>query len=147
MKTCSKCGIEKPLDEFYKDKGSKDGKYCWCKPCAKASSRAYYGENTKTVKARTSAYLKEYRKANLEKFRAYQMKRIAAQLDRTPVFADLQVINDFYQNCPPGHEVDHIIPLQGKTVSGLHISSNLQYLPANKNKQKGNTFTPTLMVM
>ena len=35
MKTCTKCGIEKPLDEFYKHKGRKDGHASRCKDCCK----------------------------------------------------------------------------------------------------------------
>lgn len=46
----------------------------------------------------------------------------------------------FYDGCPEGFHVDHIIPLQGELVSGLHTLSNLQYLPAADNIAKGNTF-------
>lgn len=60
--------------------------------------------------------------------------------ERTPAWADLEAIYTFYKNCPEGHHVDHIVPLQGKLVSGLHVISNLQYLLASDNLRKSNTF-------
>ena len=34
--------------------------------------------------------------------------------------------------------VDHTLPLQGRTVSGLHVPTNLQVIPAVDNIRKGN---------
>lgn len=81
-----------------------------------------------------------YTKRNPNIVNANTAKRRAARLKRTPVWADLTAIKEFYKSCPAGYEVDHIIPLQGKLVSGLHVLSNLQYLLISDNRSKGNKF-------
>lgn len=68
----------------------------------------------------------------------YAAKRRAALRKRVPAWADLKAIKQFYMNCPEGYHVDHIIPLRGRTVSGLHVLNNLQYLPASENQSKFN---------
>lgn len=62
---------------------------------------------------------------------------------RVPSWFDTQkhLINKFYKNCPEGYQVDHIIPLKGELVSGLHVLENLQYLKASDNMSKGNSYT------
>jgi hypothetical protein len=57
--------------------------------------------------------------------------------------AHKRLIRDFYANCPPGYHVDHILPLKGLNVSGLHVIWNLQYLPAQENLKKGNKVEST----
>jgi 5-methylcytosine-specific restriction endonuclease McrA len=49
-------------------------------------------------------------------------------------------IRAIYAACPDGSEVDHIVPLRGRLVCGLHVPWNLQYLTSDKNRRKGNTF-------
>lgn len=61
--------------------------------------------------------------------------------NQQPVFADVEKIRQIYADCPAGYHVDHIIPLHGATVSGLHIESNLQYLLASENQKKSNFYT------
>ena len=62
------------------------------------------------------------------------------KLQRIPKWADMEAIAYFYDNCPEGYEVDHIIPLQGKKISGLHVAENLQWLTILENRIKGNSW-------
>lgn len=72
--------------------------------------------------------------------KAAAAKQRANLRNACPFWANLEGIKDFYKSCPDGYEVDHVIPLRGKTVSGLHIVENLQYLPWKENRQKSNSF-------
>lgn len=65
----------------------------------------------------------------------------AAKLQRTPPWADMSKIKEIYKKCPKDLVVDHIIPLQGKLVSGLHVPNNLQYLTYAQNSSKKNKYT------
>jgi len=74
-------------------------------------------------------------------------KRRAIKLKASPLWADdikikqiyLERINKEFKTGGKYH-VDHIIPLQGKNVCGLHIENNLQILPASENIKKSNKF-------
>jgi len=68
MKTCSKCGIEKPLSEFYKEKRRKHGVASRCKPCHKECRRISYLEN----KDRDLAKIKEYHAKHKTAINEYQ---------------------------------------------------------------------------
>jgi hypothetical protein len=61
---------------------------------------------------------------------------------RTPRWADRRAISRFKLDTPAGHHLDHIIPLSGETVCGLHVLENLQYLPAKENLSKSNKVDP-----
>ena len=88
------------------------------------------------------AYLKAWFARNVDRNRFYCAKRHASKLQRTPAWAEIRLMDDFYRKCPEGHHVDHIIPLRGRLVSGLHVLGNLQYLPATENLRKKNKFDP-----
>jgi hypothetical protein len=60
VKCCRKCGIEKPLTEFHKDKHKKFGVRGICKPCACIVGHEYYLKNENTIKKRVSVARKSY---------------------------------------------------------------------------------------
>jgi hypothetical protein len=91
---------------------------------------------------------KEWNKNNKPVRAAYEGKRRSAQLQRTPVWdkdahlivAKYQLANMLTRETGKPHHVDHIIPLQGKNVSGLHVFSNLRVIPGEDNVKKSNKY-------
>jgi len=84
-----------------------------------------------------------WRDKNPGKQKAKDAKRRATKLKATPIWTDLIVIVKIYENCPLDKSVDHIVPLKGENVSGLHVPWNLQYLTPRENSQKSNKFDGT----
>lgn len=73
--------------------------------------------------------------------RINEARRRATKLKATPnwlTIGQLEEIKKIYNNCPIGHHVDHVIPLRGKIVCGLHVPWNLQYLTKLENVKKNN---------
>lgn len=89
-------------------------------------------------KTRHKEYVKNWKKENWEDYKPYLAARKARVKQATPPWADLRAIQEFYKRCPKGYHVDHIIPLNGVNVSGLHTIENLQYLLAADNLKKSN---------
>jgi hypothetical protein len=101
-----------------------------------------YKKNPEYVK-KINAKSREYAKNNRPLLNAKMARRKALQIKATPKWADLNIIKEIYKTCPQGYHVDHIIPLRGKNVCGLHVEFNLQHLPAKENLSKGNRLTLT----
>ncbi len=133
---CTKCGcsITKPS---------------WCSDCTNTYNKEYAKNNREKLRQHktkwrlnnleTAYELSEaWRKKHVEKSRAQVRKYQLTRLNRVPPGTDLGAIEQFYKNCPPGMEVDHIIPIKHKDVSGLHNVFNLQYLTPTENKRKLN---------
>lgn len=73
----------------------------------------------------------ENKRVNLSRSRPkayYYAKRQLSLALATPKWVDVEAIAQFYENRPIDHEVDHIIPIRGELVWGLHVPWNLQYL-------------------
>lgn len=99
-------------------------------------SRDKYINNPEKVKSTN----KSWSDKNPKFWTHYASFKRAEKKKRTPEWANINEIKNIYKNCPEGFHVDHIIPLQGKLVSGLHVENNLQYLPATENLRKFNHF-------
>ncbi len=94
--------------------------------------------------------IESWRLKNLDKKSEYESKRRASKLSAKPSW--YSEIDDFVAQ--EAHSlaklrekltgikwhVDHVIPLRGKTVCGLHCWNNLQVITAKQNLQKGNFF-------
>jgi hypothetical protein len=150
-KRCSKCGEIKQHEEFSANAKEPDGLRAYCRVCSGEVWKAHYNTDPEKHRERTREYYrankqlrKEYNQAyritNPEIYAAHGVKRRTRELNALANWADHEEINIIYAQCPAGYHVDHIIPLQGKLVSGLHVENNLQYLPASENMSKSNKF-------
>jgi hypothetical protein len=123
----------------------------------KTYEKAYKTSNKTLVKKqkslwdkRNAEWRKTYRKLNTGKYNSYAMKRyVREKLAQPTGLSDkyLRELESFYWMAKDlkavtgeTYHVDHIVPLQGKNVCGLHVSWNLQILPADLNMSKSNTF-------
>ena len=114
LKYCSNCAQVKELYEFSHNKSRSTGLNSHCRACELITRKDYQRE--------------------------YRAGMRAKKLDRTPSWSNQVKIKEFYDKCPSGYHVDHIVPLQGRLVSGLHVENNLQYLTAEENLSKQNKF-------
>lgn len=190
-KVCSACGVNKPLDDFYKDSFPRNltGSQSRCKECAKANVLAYqkehpekkaasdkrYGAKTKDKQRERSArrrkenpdywreyaakYRKQWREANPEqeavtqkRYRQNNAATVAerqtqyGRIKRKPLpWADRDKMRIVYAKAKEyGLEVDHIVPIRNKLVSGLHVWNNLQLLAGDENRRKKNVHWPDM---
>lgn len=94
---------------------------------------------------------REYKKQNPEVVAELNRKhgpmRRAAVIRRTPPWLTEEHKHQMYLIYKDAHarglHVDHIVPLRGKLVSGLHVPWNLQPLPPVENSRKRNHFEVT----
>ncbi len=107
-----------------------------------AKYRATWEEKNKEMKVDIN---RKWREGNRGYVNADKATRRANKLKATPTWANNMVILTYYNLAKRlstclgiPHQVDHILPLNGRLVSGLHVENNLQVLPATINLKKGN---------
>lgn len=114
LKLCNSCEMFLPITDFRVNSHKDDGLQSHCAVCQSYAT-------AQTQAGRQAAYR-------------------ARKLNATPAWADHTKIKGIYAACPEGYHVDHIVPLQGDTVCGLHVEYNLQIIPAVDNLKKSNKF-------
>ena len=161
-KWCSKCKDSHLVSSFHKNKNTKDGLARWCKECVKANSKQWYDKTPREKQLVTkrawqeknreyvNAYNNAWQKANPEKHAAREAKRRAKKLSATPSWLtgpQRAQINRTYKLAHLMREitgkeyhVDHIAPLNGENICGLHVPWNLQVIQARDNLSKSNKF-------
>lgn len=113
-------------------------------PLKKQKRKEHYLRNKQSV----AEQMKVYRAANRDKFAYLEGLRRSSKLKATPKWLSedqLREISDVYYLARDlsictgeQYHVDHIIPLKGEAVCGLHVPWNLQVLPSDINIRKSN---------
>jgi hypothetical protein len=139
LKTCIKCEQPKQRSEFYKHHRNSDGLEGSCKRC-RISSKFYKRPDPEKRVETVARYLKK----NPHLMRAFAAAARAKRFGAMPSWVDRKAIYAIYKRAIEvsretgiPHEVDHIVPLRGHDVSGLHVPWNLQILPDYQNRYKG----------
>jgi hypothetical protein len=104
-----------------------------------------YRDSNKSAKMRSNRL---YRILNVSRIHSLSAKRRAMKINATPAWLtkeDHVQIQELYEIAQAfklytgqQYHVDHIVPLQGKNVCGLHVPWNLQVLEASENIRKSN---------
>jgi siroheme synthase (precorrin-2 oxidase/ferrochelatase) len=161
MKTCTKCQATKSFDDFYKRSCAPDGHEAWCKVCRLNHNRAWLIKNKDRHGELTRLWYEHNKDQHLVNskvwYAANRYRKLATTTVReqrckqaTPVWVDKEEVVAMYAEAQRKtletgiqHDVDHIIPLQGKLVSGLHVQHNLQVITSAENKRKAAKYTLT----
>ena len=158
---CSKCKEDKSTDSFNKNPAFSRGYQYQCKICMYEGKKLWNTKNPEIKRARDKRFRdshrehlrvkeREYERANPAKMAAKVARRKLAKMKRTPPwltkehFDQIQIFYDSAARLTKEFgvkmNVDHIVPLQGENISGLHVPWNLQVISASENSSKSNKF-------
>ena len=152
MKICRLCKCLLPPHYFAPLAKGRQGLHPWCRECHAEYNRARYsaGKRVSSILPFTPAPAlpkdKTQRRLAREGQKGAETVWYAlAKQGRIPKWLALDDVLPFYALAKRfGMTVDHVVPLNGKTVCGLHVPWNLQLLTAAENARKGNrlNYTP-----
>lgn len=147
-KRCSSCKVEKDFTLFSKNSSRKDGFHPSCKNCKNEGNLKYHQNNREKEAQYSQKYYQQIGRFETDKLREREARRRASKLQATPSWlseSQLLAIKckyalaTMFTKCSGvSYVVDHIVPLRGKTVCGLHVSWNLQVITATENLKKSN---------
>ena len=158
MKICTLCKKSKPFTEYNKNKCGRDGYSPRCILCVRMVAIAWYYANKDRKRAYDAkrriekrhlyrAASKRWSDNHPEKKRADTNCRRRRLRQQMPPWMSPTMMRCFYEQAQRVQKrlgikyvVDHIIPLRGKGISGLHVPWNLQVIPASLNARKSNHY-------
>jgi hypothetical protein len=145
-KPCSRCGTTKTLDAFALRAKSSDGYTAACRSCINQDKQTTYWlnpeERAEAVRRVTASKQARFARDPAYK-RAFHLWGSAKKRTKIPPWVS---IVDFVPICRkaiqkgPEYELDHIVPVKGELVSGLHVPSNLRVVKRSTNQRKQNRF-------
>jgi hypothetical protein len=168
MKTCRDCKVTKDLSEFVSNKLFKDGKDTLCILCNRKRVKAYRAAGKRNSTKESQAYRLKYPGKRNEYKNQYYKEHYATprilktaqelkltkdagrerrhKLHTRPKWADLEKIKTYYAirdwlnytTFGRHYQVDHVVPIMGKDVCGLHVENNLAVVTAEYNMKKSN---------
>ena len=107
----------------------------------KEAIASYYKKYCAANKGRVAAKNKKYRAENMAHYAQLEKYRNVQKLRAVPAWFEKAAVELVYAKAQEWDmHVDHIIPLQSKTVCGLHCHANLQLLDGSLNQSKSNHY-------
>jgi hypothetical protein len=163
MKQCKRCLTTKEYTSFNKDASRKDGYHTYCRECGSVYSKKayeakkqYYIDKASSWRKnnleKSKVYAKKSRQKNKARRRADWMHYTTKKLQACPKWLtneqhrsikDKYVVAKYLEELTGNlikYHVDHIVPLRGVGVCGLHVPWNLQILNAKDNMSKKNKY-------